>query len=77
MLINFIDYWGDLCKRNEARALYDMGYKTFIFKLYKENENVTWSCFLKNQFPSEINSVLLTENIKFYAEDNYVLEKEY
>ncbi len=44
-LRNFIAFWNEFCKKNDAKELYNLGMRNVVFKIYKENDIISWKTF--------------------------------
>jgi hypothetical protein len=75
MLTDFIKVWENFCKSNLAE---DMQYyfSGVTFKIYKENDRITWKATFHSKDTYSINDVTVTEkNIGYFSlEDVWILE---
>lgn len=66
-LIDFIEFFDEFCKNNNAKELYDIGYRGMIVNVYKEKGLVSWTAKLIGDHNKRITN---TENIFDYEPFN-------
>lgn len=76
-LYSFIELWDDFCKKNSAEDL-AKDFDDVIVKLYKEDDQISWTATLVSRYPSEVANVKLTENnIKYFCIEDAWIPQEF
>ncbi len=68
MMINFINYWNFFYKDNKAEEMQNY-YNGITFKIYKENDIISWKGIFEAKPYSEVKNAVITENTNFNIKD--------
>lgn len=77
-LVDFINVWNEFCKNHSAEEMKNM-FDGITFKLYKENDRITWKAILHtaDRFYIAHDVTLTADNIgHFSPEDHFYMEHE-
>jgi hypothetical protein len=75
-LCDFFEVWENFCKNNSAEQMAGM-FRGVTFKLYRENDRITWKATFHSADRFTFRDVTVTaDNIQhFYIDDCYVMEE--
>jgi len=75
-LENFIAFWNDFCKANNAEEMARM-FRGLTVKIYKdETGTISWKAVLESADYLSFTDVTITENTRFAMEDAWIIEDE-
>jgi hypothetical protein len=71
MCVDFFDVWEKFCTNNPADEMKN-SFSGVTFKLYKENDRITWKAIFHSADHSSIKDAVLTpENIQYFSVEDY------
>jgi len=76
VLANFIEYWNEFCKNNNAEEM-NNAFDGLTVKLYKDQTGlITWKAVLTSRDRFAYRDVTITEATRFSMEDAWIIEDE-
>jgi hypothetical protein len=76
-LVDFINVWDEFCKNNEAEMMAGM-FRGVTFKLYKENNRITWKATFQSADRYQIKDITITaKNIRNFSLDEVYITENY
>ena len=75
-LYEFIKYWDDFCKRNEAKDLSDF-FRGIEFKIYKEKESIEWKAILDAYYPYDDFEIDSRHHLYVPYSEELIVEESY